>query len=271
MHPVLFKVGPIPVNAYGALFVVGFFAGFFLVKREFKARGLPDDFASTVLIIGMISAIVGSRIFHVLENLSDYSGASLVNIIKGAGFSWYGGLLLSIAATIYAAHRQGIHWVHILDGCSPAVTIGYAFGRVGCFLSGDGCYGQPCSELGLGWPAPLCMAFPKGAAPTNDAVINTPIIEIAGAVALFAYLQVMQRRLKTPTMLFAHMIIAHAVMRFFVEFIRINPKLAWGLSQAQWISIAGLAVGLWFVKIGPKTQMPAPASPKKKRKDKRKT
>ncbi|MBI5528534.1 MAG: prolipoprotein diacylglyceryl transferase [Deltaproteobacteria bacterium] len=216
------------------------------------------------LIIGMISAIVGSRIFHVLENLSDYSGASLVNIIKGAGFSWYGGLLLSISATIYAAHRQGIHWVHILDGCSPAVTIGYAFGRVGCFLSGDGCYGQPCSALGLGWPAPFCLAFPNGAAPTNDVVVNTPIFEIAGAVVLFAYLQIMQRRFKTPTMLFAHMIIIHAIMRFFVEFIRINPKLALGLSQAQWISIAGVAVGVWFVRIGPKIELPAPKPQKKK-------
>ncbi|MBI5529154.1 MAG: prolipoprotein diacylglyceryl transferase [Deltaproteobacteria bacterium] len=264
MYPVLFRIGSFPVNAYGLLFVVGFFGGFFLIRREFRVRGLPHDFASTVLIIGMISAIVGSRLFHVFENLSDYSGGNLINIFKGAGFSWYGGLLLSIATTIYAAHRENIHWSHVLDGCSPAVTIGYAFGRLGCFLSGDGCYGQPCSTIGVNWPSPFCMAFPNGATPTVNVVINTPIFEIAGAIALFVYLELMQRRLKTPTTLFAHMIITHAVMRFFVEFIRINPKLALGLSQAQWLSIAGVGVGIWFIKMGPKIEVPVPKPPRKK-------
>ncbi|MDD5712785.1 MAG: prolipoprotein diacylglyceryl transferase, partial [Smithellaceae bacterium] len=256
MMPVLFKIGPMPINAYGFCFVLGFFAGYFLVAREFKRRGLPDDFASTVLIIGMVSAIVGSRVFHILEHLDEYAGESLINIIKGAGFSWFGGLILSITTTIYAARRQKIHWTHILDGCSPAVVIGYAFGRMGCFLSGDGCYGQPCATLGLSWPAPLCMAFPNGASPTTEVVLNTPIIEIAGALLLFVYVQIMVTRLKTPTMLFAQMIIIHSVERFIVEFIRINPPLALGLSQAQWISIAGVGIGIFFIRLGPHITVP---------------
>ena len=267
MIPVLFKIGPIPINSYGLLLVCGFFNAYFLLKREFKVRGIPEEFASTMVTIGMLSAIVGSRIFHVLEHPSSYMGSldNFLKIFKGSGFSWYGGFVFAATSIIWAARRRGIWWPNLIDGASPALAIGYGFGRVGCFLSGDGCYGQPCASLGLDWPAPLCMAFPHGAVPTKLVVVNTPILELMGAILLFAYLQFMLHRVKTPARLFAQMLVIHALMRFAVEFIRLNPKLAWGLSQAQWVSIAGVCIAGWLFWLGPRLTPPEAAPAKRKK------
>jgi phosphatidylglycerol:prolipoprotein diacylglycerol transferase len=152
-----------------------------------------------------------------------------------------------------------------VDASAPAIAIGYGFGRVGCFLSGDGCYGQPCAELGLHLPAPLCMAFPKGAVPTTEIVLNTPIFEICGAAATFAYLMMARKWIRTPSVLFGQMVIIHAVMRFFIEFVRQNPKLALGLSQAQWVSIAGVGIGIGLILHAPHIRLPEPDPPKKKK------
>lgn len=258
MMPVLFKIGPLPINAYGLLLVMGFYAGYLLLRRDLRERGEDEEFAATVLTGGMLTGIIGSRIFHVLENLGDYGGRNFYKIFLGSGFSWYGGFVLTAVTMIYLARRRKIHWATLIDAASPALVVGYGFGRIGCFIAGDGCYGVPCASLDLHWPAPLCMAFPHGAIPTREVVVNTPILEMLGAAALFAYLQLMRKRVTAPAGLFAQMLIAHAVMRFCVEFIRLNPKMALGLTQAQWVSIAGVGIAGWLIWLGPRIVVPPP-------------
>jgi phosphatidylglycerol:prolipoprotein diacylglycerol transferase len=260
MIPVLFKIGPIPINSYGLLLVLGFFNAYFLVKKEFKRRGVDEEFSSAVITIGMLSAIIGSRLFHVAEHPAQYFGSlqGFLRIFKGSGFSWYGGFVFAAVSILWEARRRGVHWTTMVDATAPAIAIGYGFGRMGCFLSGDGCYGQPCGAFDLHWPVPLCMAFPKGAVPTREIVINTPLLELAGAIALFVYLQRMRWVIKTPAILFAHMVTIHAVMRFAVEFIRVNPKLAAGLSQAQWVSVVGVGIGAWLFWYAPRVKVPEP-------------
>ncbi|MBI5525684.1 MAG: prolipoprotein diacylglyceryl transferase [Deltaproteobacteria bacterium] len=258
MAPVLFKIGPFPFHAYGTSLVLGFFAGYLLLRRDFRERGVPPDFAAVVLVGGMFTGIVGSRVFHVIEHLGDYRGQKIGNVLLGSGFSWYGGFLLTAVTMILLARRRNIHWSTLIDAASPALIVGYGFGRIGCLIAGDGCYGKACEALGLGWPIPLCMAFPKGAVPMTTVVLNAPLFEIAGAAALFVFLQLMRRRITTPAGLFALMLIIHAVMRFLIEFVRINPKLAIGLTQAQWVSIIGVGLGIWLMKKGPEINVPVP-------------
>jgi phosphatidylglycerol---prolipoprotein diacylglyceryl transferase len=258
MTPILFEIGPFPVGAYGFMLVLGFLAGYLLLRRDLAERGAPGEFAATVLSGGMITGIVGSRLFHVLENLGAYSGRNLHKIFVGPGFSWYGGFLLTAVTMIILARRRKIHWTTLIDAASPALIVGYGFGRIGCFISGDGCYGVPCASLDLHWPVPFCMAFPNGAVPTREVVVNAPILELIGAIALFAYLELVRRRVTIPAGLFARMLVAHAAMRFAVEFVRLNPKLALGLTQAQWVSIAGVGIAAWLMRIGPRIKVPPP-------------
>ena len=124
-----------------------------------------------------------------------------------------------------------------------AVSIGYAFGRTGCFLRGDD-YGKPTS-------LPWGMSFPQGAPPTTVRVHPTQLYEIGATLVIFCilYWLVSPRMKREGSLMFAYAILA-GVERFLVEFIRTNKPVALGLTQQQWIAIAMFFVGIagvwWF-------------------------
>jgi phosphatidylglycerol---prolipoprotein diacylglyceryl transferase len=247
MIPIFFKIGSIPVTSYGCMLALGFICAYFLLEYEFRRRGIPEEFASTEILLGLIGAFIGARLFHLLDHPGSLSGTNLISLIRNMGSSWYGGLVFASAFILYAGYRRKISLTALMDASAPAIAIGYGFGRIGCFLSGDGCYGEPCSRLGLNWPAPLCMSFPNGSTPTADIVLNTPIIEAGGALITFIVLMVLRDRLKKPAALFGVFLIIHGIMRFAIEIVRINPSVGFSMSQAQWISFLIVAAGLYLI------------------------
>ncbi len=247
MIPVFFKIGSIPVTSYGVMLALGFMCAYFLLGYEFKRRGIPEEFASTEILLGLIGAFIGARLFHIMDHPNSLSGLNLISAIRNMGSSWYGGLIFASAFILYAGYRKKISLTTLMDASAPAIAIGYGFGRIGCFLSGDGCYGEPCSRLGLNWPAPLCMSFPNGSTPTADVVLNTPIIEAFGALITFIILMILRNRLKKPAALFGVFLTIHGIMRFAIEIVRINPNVGFNMSQAQWISFFIIAAGLYLI------------------------
>ena len=124
------------------------------------------------------------------------------------------------------------------------LLFGYAIGRIGCFLSGDGDYGKPTS-------LPWGMSFPNGVVPTTDRVHPTPIYEFL-AWCLIGWLlwRLGARTLGKPWPLgqiFGLYLILTGIARFLVEFIRINPPWIAGLSNAQIASVISVIGGLALV------------------------
>ena len=129
----------------------------------------------------------------------------------------------------------------LLDICAPALAIGYAVGRIGCQLSGDGDYGTP-------WDGPWAMAYPEGTVATDVPVHPTPIYETI-AMGLVTYVLWRLRRRLQPGLLFALYLVLAGAERFLVEFIRRNDEVALGLTQAQLLSIAMIAAGgFWLAR-----------------------
>jgi phosphatidylglycerol---prolipoprotein diacylglyceryl transferase len=173
------------------------------------------------------------------------------------GLTWSGGLIAGAAVLLLLARRAKISMGTMLDMASPAAAIGYGFGRMGCLLSGDGDYGVP---TGLPWG----MSFPNGLVPTTEKVHPTPIYEFLGACVIAWLLWRMGGKqaaasrerpgAKTKEMsappswgVFAAYLVFTGIARFFVEFIRINPRVLWGLTNAQIVSLACILAGavLW--------------------------
>jgi phosphatidylglycerol:prolipoprotein diacylglycerol transferase len=139
----------------------------------------------------------------------------------------------------------------VLDLCAPALALGYAGGRVGCQVAGDGDYGRP-------WDGPWAMAYPHGAVPTDVKVHPTPIYESL-AMGLAALVLWRLRDRLAPGRLFALYLVFAGVERFLVEFIRRNTDVALGLTLAQLVSVAMFVAGaVWFAR-SPRAAQPSVA------------
>jgi phosphatidylglycerol:prolipoprotein diacylglycerol transferase len=128
----------------------------------------------------------------------------------------------------------------MLDLAAPGLAIGYAVGRIGCQLSGDGDYGIP-------WDGPWAMAYPDGVVPTEVEVHPTPIYETL-ALGIATYVLWRLRDRLRPGLLFAVYLVIAGSERFLIEFIRRNEDVAIGLTQAQLLSLAMAIAGVaWLV------------------------
>ncbi len=232
-------LGPITLQSFGIMFALGFVGAGLLVARRFKELGKPPDWAYELIFAALIGGIVGSRLDFLLENWDEVSDDLLGNLFSGSGLVWYGGAIGgAIAVCLWAWWRKMLN-LTLLDICAPGLAIGYAIGRIGCQLSGDGDYGIP-------WDGPWAMAYPDGTVATDTPVHPTPIYETL-AMGLVTYALWRLRTAFQPGLLFALYLVLAGAERFLVEFIRRNDDVALGLTQAQLLSVAMmLAGGIWL-------------------------
>jgi phosphatidylglycerol---prolipoprotein diacylglyceryl transferase len=162
-----------------------------------------------------------------------------------AGFAWFGGLLVGIAVLLWQGRQAKIGGLAMLDLAAPAVSVGYGVGRLGCLISGDGDYGIPTH-------LPWGMSFPNGLVPTTQRVHPTPIYELLVALLIAAWLW--RRGTKSSTLAVGQItgeyLVLSGVARFLVEFIRINPRIYWGMSNAQVASLGSIAAGILLMLWG---------------------
>lgn len=204
------------------------------------------------LIIGIagLSGLVGARLYHVLESPQELIADPSV-LVSRFGFAWFGGLLGGFVALVFLAKHYRIPVLEFMDVCSPAAAVGYAIGRIGCLLSGDGDYGIPTA-------LPWGMSFPNGVVPTSERVHPTPLYELLIWMLIAAILWQMGKKALNGSgysgRVFCGYLILTGAARFLIEFIRRNPRSFFGLSNAQTASLASMVAGillLWKIKSAP--------------------
>ena len=240
MYPVLFKIGPVVINSFGAMVAIAFLTANYLFTRELRRRKLPnaDAAASAVTLLALGGGILGAKLFHLAENYNDFLADPAAQIFSGAGLTFYGGLIVAIAAIMLYARRKNVPFLLFADAAAPALILAYGIGRIGCQLAGDGDYGTP-TDL------PWGMAYPDGLVPTNEIVHPAPVYETLGATAACFVLWALRKKYPQTGAIFGLYLVLAGVERLLVEFIRVNP-VYFGLSQAQWISIALIIYGGWL-------------------------
>lgn len=232
-------IGPLTLQTFGLMFALAFIGAGLVLARRMRELGRPVDWAYELVFAALIGGVVGARVDFVIQNWSEVSGDVLGNVFSGSGLVWYGGVVggaLGVAA--WAAWR-GMLNLGLLDLCAVPLAVGYAIGRIGCQLSGDGDYG-------IEWDGPWAMAYPEGTVPTTEEVHPTPVYETLAmggvAVALWRV-----RDGCRPGVLFALYLILAGIERFLVEFIRRNDSVLAGLTLAQLLSLAMISAGtVWL-------------------------
>ena len=238
MQPEIDILG-LPLKTFGLMFALGFLASGLVISRRLHETGRPHDWAYEIVFAGLVGGLVGSRLYWIVQNYDQVKGDLLGNLFSGTGLVWYGGALGGAAAILLWAWWRGMLSLFLLDLCAVPLALGYAIGRIGCQLSGDGDYGKA-------WDGPWAMAYPHGTVPTTQTVHPTPIYETL-TMGLVAWVLWTLRDAFRPGVLFAVYLVLAGTERFLVEFLRRNHEGALGLTAPQWESLAMvIAGGLWL-------------------------
>src|SRR5687767_10892054 len=182
MYPTLFRIGDFEVTSFGVLVAVGALVGIWMFGRELARAGLPKDGVDAA-VAGVIGGLIGAKLLWTVEFLGDGPATDL--LFSRGGLSWFGGFIGGIGTGLWMLRRKRLPIVRTLAAAAPALAVGQAIGRVGCFLVGDD-YGSPS---GLPW----AVAFPDGLPPTVVPVHPTQIYE-SGALAIAAWALLRWRR-----------------------------------------------------------------------------
>jgi phosphatidylglycerol:prolipoprotein diacylglycerol transferase len=209
--------------------------GGLVMDRNFRRARISAD-AVGMVAITVIAGIVGAKLWHVLDTPSEFHEEGWRVLWDVGGFAWFGGLVAGISALLIQGVIARIGALKTLDLAAPAAAFGYGIGRIGCFLSGDGCYGIPTT-------LPWGMAFPKGIEPVYVPVHPTPLYELGGGLIIGTWLWFRGGKARPTGSILGEYLILTGLARFSVEFLRRNPHVMWGLSNAQLASIGSVAVG----------------------------
>ncbi len=231
---------------------------------ERTVRIWPHDRVGDIVIYAAVFGFLGAKIFHNLENWKEFSADPIGSLISFSGLTFYGGLICAGAAILWYAKKHKISIIHLLDAFAPTMMFAYAFGRVGCQVSGDGDWGivnsnpkpfswlpdifwaytYPNNVLGDGIPIPGCNGQFCNQLPLP--VYPTPLYEIIICFILFGLLWILRKKIKVAGQLFSIYLILNGLERFFIEKIRVNTKydLPLNPTQAELISVSLILLGV---------------------------
>jgi phosphatidylglycerol:prolipoprotein diacylglycerol transferase len=259
MCPRLFQIGPFTVYGYGLMLALGFIAGSYLLVSEFKRRKIDANIANNITLIALGAGVVGSKILYLIENWSSFVIDPAGMAFNPGGLTFYGGFLFA-AFSIYVYGRiKGIRFFTIGDSIAPGLILGYGIARLGCHLAGDGDYGFPTTlpwgtDYSNGTYPPsvafrdfpeITSRFPGGIVPDYIPCHPTPVYEFIICAVLCWFLWRMRKKTAPAGKLFMIYLAFAGIERFAIEFLRPNPRIAFGLSEAQFIALILVAIGLF--------------------------
>ena len=267
MYPYL-NLGFAHVGTFGLLLWLAAVCATVVLHRNFRRNGVEAD-AVNVVAFSVVAGIIGAKLWHELENPHDLVLAWRQILLPGAGhpadvligflhwfqagFAWFGGLVAGILTLAwqgrvarFKAPQEGtqgerVGALRMLDLAAPAAALGYGVGRIGCLLSGDGDYGINTT---LPWGvhmAPNALVPPN---PPNALVQPTPVYELLFAVVVFWMLWKLGEKHMPIGWLTGMYLVLSGIGRFLVEYVRINPKLYLGMSNAQVAALGSVAAGI---------------------------
>ena len=225
----------ISIQTFGVFFALNFIAWGALAARRLEELGKPSEWAFETVVTAVVGGLIGARAYYLIQN---NKGISFGNVFGGSGLVWYGGLLGGIVAMLIWAHWRGFLGPYLFDIAAVCLPLGYAIGRIGCQVSGDGDYGKASS-------LPWAMGYEKGTTPTapGETAQPTPIYETL-SMGLVAWLLWRWLDRWRPGTLFALYLVFAGVERFLVEFVRRNEHVVGGLTAPQLEALASIALGL---------------------------
>ncbi|HXV85617.1 MAG TPA: prolipoprotein diacylglyceryl transferase [Gemmatimonadales bacterium] len=252
VYPLVVRVGPLTVTGYGLMMMMAFLVAGWVIQRELSRQGLAEDYAADIVVAAVIGGIIGGKLYYALL----YQDMS--SLLSRGGLVWYGGFLGGVSAVLFNGWRRRVPMRFTMELAAPALAVGYALGRVGCFLVQDD-YGLPSSmpwalRFPEGWPPSTVqylsrdfgLSFPPGMAPTDVLAVHpTQLYETTLMLAAFWWLWRLRGHGHAVGWLFGVYLVLAGTERFVIEFFRAKDDRFFGpLTVAQVVSIILVTVGV---------------------------
>ncbi len=244
MHPILISFGPVTIYSWGFMVAIAFAVAIWLAAMLAKTKGIDPENIIDIAAVVLISSLLGARLFYVLGFWNEFIGhpAEILAIWEG-GMVFYGGLIFGFIALVLMAKAKKMSIITLLDAAAPAVALGYAIGRIGCFLRGC-CFGVECN-------LPWAMHFPESAGLRHP----TQMYSFAAGLLIFAALIFLYYRNKKAGNVFIAGLILYSLYRFIIEFFRFSPSYWLWFTPSQWISLVLLISITLYIYLRDKKSM----------------
>ncbi len=272
MYPIIIDFGEVSIfgfefhlaiYSFGLMLVLAFYACYFFLNYDLKLLGYDEKLSSDIIFWAAVGGVLGAKVYYLIENLdkviNSYDPISM--IFSGAGLVFLGGLAGAVICVSFILKKNQVPWLQFANIIAPLIFLGYAIGRIGCFLVGDD-YGIPSS-------LPWAMSFPEGIPPTtmNTFINQYPWIDVSKysteiltvhptqiyeAIICFLFFVVLwyyrHSSVLKHKLFFIYLILA-GLERFLIEFLRTNEKYFLEIfSGAQLISIILIIIGAYFIQ-----------------------
>jgi phosphatidylglycerol---prolipoprotein diacylglyceryl transferase len=227
----------------------------------------PHELAGNILIVAAIFGLLGAKLFHNLENIGDFMEDPIGALFSFSGLTFLGGLIVGIAAVLIYAKRNKVQSLFLLDAAAPALALAYGVGRLGCQISGDGCWGIPNPNPKPGWMGFLpdwmwSYNYPHNVINSGGKLLEncasshchvldvpvfpTPFYETTMMIIIFFVLWGLRKRIQIPGVLFMFFLTFAGIERLLIEQIRVNNKyhiFGFGITQAEIIATILIILG----------------------------
>lgn len=253
VYPLTFSVFGFELTGFGILMMLAFLTAGWAMQLELQRRALNAEFSADIVVGGVIGGILGARLWY----MALHGGP----LLSRGGLVWYGGFLGGVAAVVAMSWWKRVPLRFTFELSAPALALGHALGRVGCFLVQDD-YGMPTTlPWGLKFPqgqppttaaalAQWGVEIPAGTPPTTVLAVHpTQLYEAAALLFIFWLLWRLRRHEHAVGWLFGAYLVAIGIERFLVEFVRAKDDRVLGVfTLAQATSVLLLILGVALMR-----------------------
>lgn len=235
MYPEIAHIGPFVLRSYGLLIAIGIIVGFLSIRKRAKKIGLSEDDILDLLLYLIIGGLIGAKLLYILTNGFFYFLSNPIEIIRhgGEGLSFIGIIIAGVLISYWFAKRKKVNYWALLDVLAIGTTLGYAIGRIGCFLNGC-CVGLPTNSL-------IGFRF----SPFDYPRYPTQLFTSIGAFIIFFILLRIDSNKKFYGKTFSWALIFYGILTFFIEFLRAVPRFPpFNLSLNQYSTFLIVPMGI---------------------------
>lgn len=234
MYPILFHLPIIgwPVSSFGVMMAIAFLVGYWIAIPRMKEEGIDPDHGANLLIYVMVGGVLGAKLYYATDFWWREGDPFWGSLFSRGGLVFYGGLIGGALGGYVGCRTLRVPAIPFANAAAISLAVGQAIGRIGCFLVGD--------DYGLKTDLPWGVAFPEGLPPIDVPVHPTMLYETLWLTLVSSFLWWRRRR---SASVMGEYLVLNGIGRAVIEHWRLNARIAFNLSEAQWIGVALVVFG----------------------------